>query len=580
MIAVIVLRGFFLEGYLISTGSMAPGLVGFHKRVECPTCGFSFAFGVRFDESAEGTDASAADTDGFATCPNCGQANIRVEPIPVNHGDQLLVHKGVFDFRRPRRWEHVVFSNPANPGEAYVKRVTGLPGESLQILNGDLYIEGQIARKDYAVQRDMRIELFDLNHLSSSDDWQMPWNPSGHWKIIGNRLLCDNRNPGASESDDPQTPSAGPSDNAPAEIGNVGESALVWKYWRVSGGGHVTESALATDAAADDFRSILQEFRRRVLPWTVQLEFDEDRRVMRLRGVMPYQMQQDLMRYSQTDELRHAVYRLAALSHLAPVTDRYGYNSRVASPEFPVTDLMVEAVLHWDETPERIEVSIPVAESVYRLEVHPEGGRVRLRADGESVAVRDAVLPPDLQKSIRERRLLKVEASNFDHRVLAAVNDHPIFAELDLPSAVADRSATTNSSTTDFSTPLVNPAARSSAESGPSPLSRQQFVLRMVGGVVTMESLKMYRDVYYTPGRRLHGVNEPFVVEADSYFVQGDNSPVSSDSRNWETACVPHRLLVGKPFVVHLPSRPGRVSVAGKELPIRIPDFDRVRYIH
>ena len=33
VIAVILLRTFILEGYLISTGSMAPGLLGFHRRI-------------------------------------------------------------------------------------------------------------------------------------------------------------------------------------------------------------------------------------------------------------------------------------------------------------------------------------------------------------------------------------------------------------------------------------------------------------------------------------------------------------------------------------------------------------------
>jgi hypothetical protein len=53
IIAVILLRTFILEGYLISTGSMAPGLFGFHKRVVCPSCQHTFAFGVSFDESVD-----------------------------------------------------------------------------------------------------------------------------------------------------------------------------------------------------------------------------------------------------------------------------------------------------------------------------------------------------------------------------------------------------------------------------------------------------------------------------------------------------------------------------------------------
>ena len=116
-----------------------------------------------------------------ATCPNCGQANINAKAAPAAYGDQLLVHKGVFDFRRPRRWETVVFFNPASPGEAYVKRVVGLPEETLQVLDGDLFIEGEIASKDLATQRDMRIGVFDLAYRPSQNEWQMPWQLDPGW---------------------------------------------------------------------------------------------------------------------------------------------------------------------------------------------------------------------------------------------------------------------------------------------------------------------------------------------------------------------------------------------------------------
>ena len=152
VMAVIMLRGFLLEGFLISTGSMAPGLLGLHKRITCPSCDYSFAFGSAYDASVNDDDSTDVSRN-YATCPNCGQTNINAMKIPANHGDQLLVHKGVFDFRRPNRWEPIVFRNPASPGEAYLKRVVGLPGETLQVIDGDLFIEGKIARKDYPCER-------------------------------------------------------------------------------------------------------------------------------------------------------------------------------------------------------------------------------------------------------------------------------------------------------------------------------------------------------------------------------------------------------------------------------------------
>jgi hypothetical protein len=92
----------------------------------------------------------------------------------------------------------------------------------------------------------------------------------------------------------------------------------------------------------------------------------------------------------------------------------------------------------------------------------------------------------------------------------------------------------------------------------------------------------MFRDVFYTParGRSAAADSGAYTVAAGAYFVQGDNSPVSSDSRSWLNSCVPHKLLVGKPFLVHLPSRPAILRLAGFQCPIRIPDWPRIRRIH
>ncbi|HUG18150.1 MAG TPA: hypothetical protein VMM56_04195, partial [Planctomycetaceae bacterium] len=38
LISVLLVRTFLVEGYLISTGSMAPHLFGSHKKVTCPEC--------------------------------------------------------------------------------------------------------------------------------------------------------------------------------------------------------------------------------------------------------------------------------------------------------------------------------------------------------------------------------------------------------------------------------------------------------------------------------------------------------------------------------------------------------------
>ena len=78
-----------------------------------------------------------------AICPNCGQNEMECVPAVECNGDRVLVQKFLDDFRPPRRWEVAVFHFPGDPSQAYVKRVVGLPGESVQIVGGNVLIDGQ-----------------------------------------------------------------------------------------------------------------------------------------------------------------------------------------------------------------------------------------------------------------------------------------------------------------------------------------------------------------------------------------------------------------------------------------------------
>ena len=94
-------------------------------------------------------------------------------------------------------------------------------------------------------------------------------------------------------------------------------------------------------------------------------------------------------------------------------------------------------------------------------------------------------------------------------------------------------------------------------------------------------TLQLFRDVYYsdTVGRR--AIDRPVHLRANVYFVLGDNSPVSQDSRSWNNQTVlTHDLLLGKPLVVHLPSRKKKIRIGELETEIRIPELSRMRYIH
>jgi signal peptidase I len=78
-------------------------------------------------------------------------------------GDHVFVNKFIFEgtgawyenflpYRDIRRGDIIVFKFPFDDHPHYVKRVVGLPGDRLRIVNGDVYIDGEFLREPYVVR--------------------------------------------------------------------------------------------------------------------------------------------------------------------------------------------------------------------------------------------------------------------------------------------------------------------------------------------------------------------------------------------------------------------------------------------
>ncbi len=67
----------------------------------------------------------------------------------LHHGERLLVDKISYRFVEPSRGEIIVFKNPADTSEQFVKRVIGLPGDKVAILQGVVYVNDQAIAEDY-----------------------------------------------------------------------------------------------------------------------------------------------------------------------------------------------------------------------------------------------------------------------------------------------------------------------------------------------------------------------------------------------------------------------------------------------
>ncbi len=70
-----------------------------------------------------------------------------MEPT-LSNGDNLIMDKLTYHFRDPERFEVVIFPCPTNPEVYYIKRVIGLPGETIQIKDGCVYIDGELLEED------------------------------------------------------------------------------------------------------------------------------------------------------------------------------------------------------------------------------------------------------------------------------------------------------------------------------------------------------------------------------------------------------------------------------------------------
>jgi signal peptidase I len=167
IIAAVLVHAFALEPFQVPTGSMAPALVGHHRNCLCPNCGMAVAIGrPRADLDGQGGSRFYAK----AFCPNCGEA-LQASDVPETAGDQVLVNKIAFALRRPRRWEVVVLRLF---GRVFIKRVIGLPGETLVIEDGDIYVDDRLVRKSFEQAMAMRVLVFEQS-CRPADGWADRW---------------------------------------------------------------------------------------------------------------------------------------------------------------------------------------------------------------------------------------------------------------------------------------------------------------------------------------------------------------------------------------------------------------------
>lgn len=82
-----------------------------------------------------------------------------MEPI-YSHGDYLLVDEISYRLTEPSRGDVIIFKFPGDPSTFYIKRVIGLPGETIAIQSGKIRIKDDEASEGFVIEENYIKEPF------------------------------------------------------------------------------------------------------------------------------------------------------------------------------------------------------------------------------------------------------------------------------------------------------------------------------------------------------------------------------------------------------------------------------------
>ncbi len=229
----------------------------------------------------------------------------------------------------------------------------------------------------------------------------------------------------------------------------------------------------------------------------------------------------------------------------APIRDDCGYNQtrpRRVEDTHPVTELLLSFCLVKVFGEGRLVIRANDGREEFLVRLDPTRKRYKVLCNGRPVPAAAGKLPLAAEP-------MTVELSLFDRQLVLAFDGKPVVT---YPYHTSDR---------------------------PLEPTNQPLAIGSKGLGVEIRDVRIFRDVYYTHPLGPDGrwaLDEPVRLAADEYFVLGDNSPVSRDSRTWTVGpAVAAKLLVGKPLVVHFPAR----YVQWGNWHFQVPDPGKIRYI-
>ena len=72
--------------------------------------------------------------------------------VTLEDGDNLIVDKLSYRFSDPKRYDIIVFPYQYQEKTYYIKRIIGMPGETVQVIDGMVYVDGEMLDETYGME--------------------------------------------------------------------------------------------------------------------------------------------------------------------------------------------------------------------------------------------------------------------------------------------------------------------------------------------------------------------------------------------------------------------------------------------
>ena len=176
------IKAWAVEAFVIPTNAMMPSIVGNTVWGKCHACREATpVIGPRDDGYP---DDQWKEEEIAGICVHCGalmdkRAFPGEDDPPRRTKDRVLANKII----TPKRWDMIIFRYPKEPNVNFVMRLVGLPGERLELRNGEVTINGQIVPKPPHLKF---LHYVDAQSIEPRGTWTKPgWGDSGNPVTLG-----------------------------------------------------------------------------------------------------------------------------------------------------------------------------------------------------------------------------------------------------------------------------------------------------------------------------------------------------------------------------------------------------------